>query len=460
VWGSCFNGTSAASPVAAGVAALLLSRGLAVSGAPLAALTKHLVTDLGIPGPDNAFGSGKARLPAAPAAASTAPSIYRPAVVPVRLLDTRVESPVGPGNLIGPQPISGLLDVPVIGGIGGVPADATSVAVNITSVNSVTGSYLQALPTLRSTMGAFSTLNVATAGQTRPNFAIVPIGEAGSISLYMPLGGNVIVDLLGYFQPSGGPRAEGRLVPLDPVRVLDTRPGEAGPVPPGWSAHRPVANETVRVPLTTAVGLPGAGVAAVVVNITATEAITEGFLRALPTGSGAATTSNVNYLPGLNSATHAIVPLGADGTISVFTNASTHIVVDLEGYITDGAVAPAAEGQFVPIIPGRAYDSRTTGGIHAGGSTRAVQLTGGSIPAGAAAVSLNLTADLEQASGFVTLYPVGGSQPRASNLNFDANRPVANAGLIKVAALGGVAVFVNQTTHVIIDVNGYFTGPA
>ena len=460
VWGSCFNGTSAASPVAAGMAALLLGRGLAVSGAPLAALTKHLVTDLGIPGPDNVFGSGKARLPAVPTGGSTAPGVYRPLSVPTRLLDTRTASAVGPGNLIGAQPISGLLDLPVIGGIGGVPVEATSVAVNITSVGSVTGSYLQAAPTLRSTLGGFSTLNVATAGQTRPNFAIVPIGEAGSISLYMPLGGNVIVDLLGYFQPSGGPRPEGRLIALDPVRVLDTRANEAGPVPSGWSPHRPAANETVRVELPATSGLPAAGVAAVVVNITASEAGAEGFLRAMPTGTAGATTSNVNYLPGANSATHAIVPLGADGTISIFTNATTHILVDVEGYITNTAATSSGDGQFVSVPPGRAYDSRTTGGIHTGGSARPVQLTGSAIPTGASAVSLNLTTDQQQAGGFVTLYPLGSTQPRASNLNFDANRPVANAGLIKVSPLGGVAVFVNQTTHVIIDVNGYFTGPA
>ncbi len=39
----CFNGTSAASPVAAGMAALLFGKGLAVPGMPLAALVKHLV---------------------------------------------------------------------------------------------------------------------------------------------------------------------------------------------------------------------------------------------------------------------------------------------------------------------------------------------------------------------------------------------------------------------------------
>ncbi len=64
----CFNGTSAASPAAAGMAALLLGQGLALPGMPLAALTRHLVHDLGPPGPDNAYGAGEILLPAAPVA--------------------------------------------------------------------------------------------------------------------------------------------------------------------------------------------------------------------------------------------------------------------------------------------------------------------------------------------------------------------------------------------------------
>ncbi len=460
VWGSCFNGTSAASPVAAGMAAVLQSASLALPGAALAALTKSQVTDLGQVGRDNVFGSGKARLSAVPVAPVATPSSYVPVTNPVRLLDTRTISPVGPANLIGSQPIGGLLNLPVIGGFGGVPTNATSVAVNITSVGSQTASFLQAIPTLGGTLGASSTLNVATAGQTRPNFAIVPIGQSGSIALFMPLGGDVIVDLLGFFVPADLNAGIGRLVALDPVRVLDTRPAENGPVPAGWVAHRPAAGETVTVPLATAAGLPASGVAAVVVNITAAEAGAEGFLRAQPTGASGGTTSNVNYLPGFNAATHAIVPLGADGTISIFTNAATHIVVDLEGFITNSTAAAATVGLFVPITPKRAYDSRNGAGIHTAGSTRDVQFTADIVPVPAMAISLNVTSDQGQATGFITLSPQGGARPGTSNLNFDANRPVANAGLIKVANPGGMAVFVNQTTHVIIDVNGYFTGIA
>ena len=452
----CFNGTSAASPAVAGMAALLLGQGLAAPGMPLAALTKHLVRDLGPPGPDNAYGAGEIQLPAPPTAVTSAPSTFTALGAPVRLLDTRPSSYIGPPNLVGPYPQFSIIDLPITSS-GVIPPSATSVAVNITSTDSVSPFYVQALPKLGGALGAFSTTNVPTPGHIQPNFAIVPLGQ-GSISIFIPTGGNIIVDAMGYFTPSGA-TAAGRFVPLNPTRVLDTRPSEAGPVPAGWIAHEPAPGETVRVDLPVGTGVPTSGVSALVVNITATEPVGAGFLQALPTGASPGQTSNVNYAARETSATHAIVPLGADGTISVFTSNSSHIVVDVMGYITDGSVPVSSAGEFVPVTPNRYYDSRTPpNAMHAGLSTVSVQLAVLDVPVGAAAVSLNLTSDQAAGAGYITIYPADGPFPLASNLNYVAATPVANAGLVKLSASGALNTFVNVATHVIIDVNGYFTG--
>jgi hypothetical protein len=455
----CFNGTSAASPAAAGMAALLLGRGLAVPGIPLAALVKHLVVDLGVPGPDNAYGVGEIRLPAtAPATATVQPSAFTALATPVRLLDTRPTSFTGPSNLIGPYPQYSIIDLPIaVSGV--IPANATSIAVNITSTESVSKFFIQALPTLGGAIGGFSTINVTTPGQNLPNFAVVPLGQ-GSISIFIPTGGNIIVDAMGYFTPSAA-TAAGRFVPVNPRRALDTRPTEPGPVPAGWTAHRPAIGEAVRVDVLADIGVPTTGVSSLVVNVTATDSIGAGFLQALPTGSASGQTSTVNYAAGATAATHAIVPLGAGGTISVFTSNSSHIVVDITGYITDGTAPVSGDGLFVPVPPDRYYDSRSVpNSIHGGGSTVAVPLTGlpFSVPAGAAAVSMNLTSDQAAGPGFLTVYPADGSLPLASNVNFVAATTVANAALVKVSAAGTMNTYVNVATHVIVDVNGYFTG--
>lgn len=457
----CFNGTSAASPTAAGMAALLLGQGLAVPGMPLAALTKHLVRDLGPPGPDNAYGAGEILLPAVPVPIASARSAFTSLSAPVRLLDTRPSSFIGPGNLVGPYPQFAILDVPVSAS-GTIPTTATAVAVNITSTDSANPFYVQALPTLAGAIGAFSTINVATPQQIRPNFAIVPIAQ-GSISIFIPTGGNVIIDAMGYFTPSPTPTttAAGRFVPVNPHRVLDTRPTQPGPVPAAWSPHKPAASETVRVDVPANAGVPTTGVAALVVNLTATEPVGAGFMQALPTGTAPGQTSNVNYGTGETAATHAIVPLGADGTISVFTSNSAHIIVDVMGYITDSTSPADGVGLFVPIPPDRYYDSRQAPhSMHAGLSTVTVQLAGApfAIPVGASAVSMNLTSDQAAGAGYLTAYPADGQFPLASSLNYVAATPVANAGLIKLSSGGALNTFVNVATHVIIDVNGYFTG--
>jgi len=454
---ACFRGTSASAPSAAGVAALLLSRGLALTGAPLAALVRANVRDLGPPGPDSAFGAGFVTLPAPPAGIDTRPSQFVPAATAQRILDTRAASAT-PGARVGPFPPSELLTLAVPAAPGGVAASA--VAISLVSVDSVVANYLQALPTLNGQVAGFANLNVAFPGQIKPNFAIVPLGAGGTISVYLPTGGNVVVDLMGWFTPTGGGAvAGGRFVALDPVRALDTRPGYPGPVPAGWVAHKPVAGEVVRVPAS----VP-ADASALVLNVTATEAEQPGFLRAQPTGATGLGTANGNFVPGTDSGTMSIVPVGADGSVSVYTSASTHLVVDVTGYITGAGSTPGTDGLFVPLTPGRAYDSRLGDGMFGDGATRTLQLTGVGGPAAgvtrASALSMNVAADAAPSPGFVTLSPAGSPRPVVSNLNFPRASPISNAAMVRLSAGGALDAYVNRATHLIVDVNGWFTGPA
>jgi len=80
----------------------------------------------------------------------------------------------------------------------------------------------------------------------------------------------------------------------------------------------------------------------------------------------------------------------------------------------------------------------------------------GGVPLDATAVALNVTVDGPDASGFVTVYPCGGSLPLASNVNFVAGQTVANAVTVAVGVVGRVCVYTSTATHLIVDTNAAF----
>jgi hypothetical protein len=114
-------------------------------------------------------------------------------LTPARVLDSRV----GTGGFSTPWSAGGMRDITVTG-VGGVPAGATAVVVNITATNPTTGGYLtvwpagQALPTA-------SNLNFS-AGQTIPNLVVATVGAGGKVSIFNAAGStDVIADVVGSY---------------------------------------------------------------------------------------------------------------------------------------------------------------------------------------------------------------------------------------------------------------------
>src|SRR4029078_8354302 len=81
----------------------------------------------------------------------------------------------------------------------------------------------------------------------------------------------------------------------------------------------------------------------------------------------------------------------------------------------------------------------------------------GGVPADATAVVLNVTVTEPNASGFITVFPCGEGRPNAANLNFVGNQTVPNMAISRVGAGGAVCLYANETKHLVVDVNGYFS---
>ena len=115
-------------------------------------------------------------------------------------------------------------------------AEATAVVLNVTATRSQGNGYVQVFPTGRAAVGSSSTLNLDFAGQTIPNAAFAPLGDGGRITVFTTFTTDVLIDVFGYFVPAATASA-GRLVPLTPTRILDTR-NNIGYTPPARRRRR------------------------------------------------------------------------------------------------------------------------------------------------------------------------------------------------------------------------------
>ena len=115
----------------------------------------------------------------------------------------------------------------------------------------------------------------------------------------------------------------------------------------------------------------------------------------------------------------------------------------------------AARARFTPAQPQRLLDTRT-GSPVAGGASLPLKVAGvGQVPDDAVGAVVNVTATGGSGAGYLTVYPCGATPPTASNVNFQAGTNVPN---LVTTALGGgqLCVFANVTTHVIIDLAGWY----
>lgn len=133
------------------------------------------------------------------------------------------------------------------------------------------------------------------------------------------------------------------LVPIEPVRVLDSRNGtgtSAGPV----SGTRVVTFDGIA-------GKP-ATATAVTLNVTVTNASAAGFLTVTPAGSTAGV-SSVNFVPGQDVANQVTVVLAPDGAVDVTfpDGVAADLIVDVFGFYVPATTGPAAPGPAGPAGP-------------------------------------------------------------------------------------------------------------
>ncbi len=251
----------------------------------------------------------------------------------------------------------------------------------------------------------------------------------------------------------------GQYHPIAPARILDTRDGTgsvAGPLGP---------NQAIDVAVVGRGGVPASGVAAVVMNATATNATQASYLAIYPTGLGRPLASNLNFVARQTVANLVEVAVGAGGKVALY-NASgfTDVVFDVSGWVSSVDTTTGTAGEYRGLLPARILDTRDgTGGFAAPlAANQSLDLLvagqGGVPTGGVAAVVLNVTVTNPTTPSFLTAFSTGNPLPLASNLNFVSGQTVANHAIVQVGS-GGKVSFYNAAgqTDVIVDVAGWFT---
>ncbi|MGI8679919.1 MAG: hypothetical protein ACR2LX_14800 [Jatrophihabitans sp.] len=366
------------------------------------------------------------------------------AVTPTRIVDTRVANPLNPGPLVGNN-TSYVLDLTKTD----VPLNEAAYVFNVTGVQpSRTGNLRISAACGNPSPPTTSIVNYQPQKDVANDLVVSNLGSAGQLcnkfTVYSDTASaNVVIDLQGYFSSTTG------FAGVSPARIVDTRTGtggDAGAIP---------ANTSKTFQVTGAGNIPS-GTTSVAINVTASQPSGVGNLRVYPADNPVPTSSNVNYVPGVDKAAFVITKLSSDGKVTLYSDhSSTNVAIDVFGYLP-------VSSQAITQPPVRVYDSRNTGGPIVAGTPRVVPVTTGTtsgVPTDAKAVVVSLTAihvTGGKGVGNLRAYP-GPIKPVVSNINYiGPNTDVANLAIVPLGDGGAITLATEGSSmNAAVDVVGY-----
>jgi hypothetical protein len=132
----------------------------------------------------------------------------------------------------------------------------------------------------------------------------------------------------------------------------------------------------------------------------------------------------------------------------------------------DGFVTKlGAPMDFFALAPCRLIDTRNGPSPYGGpalnaGEERTFSVVGPClVPLTARAIATNLAVSAPTAAGYLQLYPAGSAPPPTSSINYSPGQTRSNNAIVSLSDTGTLKVRCMQasgTTHVILDVTGYF----
>jgi uncharacterized repeat protein (TIGR01451 family) len=234
---------------------------------------------------------------------------------------------------------------------------------------------------------------------------------------------------------------------ITPARLLDSR----------LTAVRP-AGSTTRLVIGGRDGVP-VDARAAIVNITAVQPESNGFVTVFPCDVERPVASSLNFTSGVNLGNELIVELDNNGATCLFVSAPTHLTADVVGHIQPGS-------DYVPVTPARLLDTRPgnptidgryadTGVVAADTQVMIDVHDRAGISPTARSVVVNVTAIRADSNGFASVHACLEGEPTTSSLNYvpDTNR--ANELVVQVSSTGKLCLLTSQDVHLAVDVVGF-----
>jgi PKD repeat protein len=286
-------------------------------------------------------------------------------------------------------------------------------------------------------------------GTTRPGQAAVEFAagqEASNVALATP---NTYVDFYnGSAAPislvittigaeaGGGQTAAATYAPVTPAQVLP--------------ATKVAGNHHVSFAVAGSHGVP-ANAAAVVLDVTASGGTTAGHFTSYPERLPRQQQQGAYWSKGQTVTGLAIVPVNGSATLQNVGSGTAGLAAQVVGYLAPNSGTARA---FFPSARARVLDVKL-----AGKHWVKLPVTGkDSVPSGASAVLLNLTATGASTAGGVTAYADGTARPGVTSLSYVRGQTSANAAIVATGTDGAIDLYNagTQPVTIVIDLIGSY----
>lgn len=353
---------------------------------------------------------------------------FAPLSSPQRMLDTRFGIGAPQAELAADTTL-----VVAVAGRSGVPADATTVAMNVTVTGPAGDGFATVWPCGQAKPDT-SNLNFR-AGASIANSVVTGVGAGGAVCFSSSVATDLIADVSGSFGGAVHPLAA-------PQRLLDTRLGNGAPASPVG------AGAVIELQITGRGGVP-ADADSIVLNVTATNTSAAGFVTVWSCGQPQPDTSSLNFEAGATRPNLVVARIGSYGKVCLYSSAGADLLADATAWL------PASAAYTPKAIPERIVDTRIS---HGGPRLAADGVLTFTVPGGVSGVVVNVTAVNPSNDGFLIVWPCDAARPDTSNVNFVAHQAIANLVIARPGSDGRVCVYTAAATDLIADVTGTFNG--